>query len=50
MPRRVEVVATQDAARDYCKPRNDARSARQRRDGFFYEYANLAWYVEAFGR
>lgn len=49
-PRRSHIVATQDEARAYCMPRNEKRSARQRAAGFFYEYANLEWYSEAFGR
>ena len=47
-PRRVEIVNTQDEARAYCQPRNDAHTAKQCREDFFYEFANLAWYCEAF--
>lgn len=49
-PRRVQVVYGAEAARAFCMPRNDARTTRQKRNGFFYEFANLAWYCEAFGR
>lgn len=49
-PRRVEIVATYEGAADYCKGRNAQRTARQIRERFFYEFANLAWYCKAFGR
>ena len=49
-PRRSHIVDTAEEARAYCQPRNERRSKRQRDRGFFYEFANLKWYLEAFGR
>lgn len=49
-PRRVCVIFGIEEARGYCSPRNAARTAAQIGCGFFYEFANLPRYVEAFGR
>jgi len=49
-PRRVKVVETPQEAIEYCTQQNEARTAKQKRERFFYEWANLPWYLEAFGR
>jgi hypothetical protein len=48
-PRKVCVVDTIQGARAVCKARNDDRSRQEITDGFFYEFADLAWYEAAFG-
>jgi len=47
-PRRVQVVETISEAQAFCMQRNAQRSAKNKRDGFHYEFAALDWYNEAF--
>ena len=49
-PRRSHIVDTQDQARAFCGEKNAHLTAAQTRRGFKYEYANVGWYQEAFGR
>lgn len=49
-PRRYCIALTIEEARRICGVYNDARTAKQRRNGTFREFANLPWYIEAFGR
>lgn len=48
-PRRICVVSTIKEARAYCVPRNEKRRKDQRERHFFYEFAAVEWYREAFG-
>lgn len=47
-PRRVKIVPTIDEARKFCTAKNAKRSRRAIIDGFHYEFADSAWYTEAF--
>ena len=49
-PRRYCIAYTMNEAQAICRAYNDARTAKQRRDRTFREFANLPWYIEAFSR
>lgn len=49
-PRRYCIALTIDEAQRICQQYNAKRTAKQRRAGTFREFANLPWYIEAFGR
>jgi hypothetical protein len=46
-PRRYCMALTRDEATRICTSRNEARSAAQRRAGFFYEWTTEAYFNEA---
>lgn len=46
-PRRYCMALTRDEAVRICTSRNEARSAAQRRAGFFYEWTTEAYFNEA---
>ena len=49
-PRRVCTVHDYASARRLCKARNTRLTAKESREGFKYEFAELGWYNDAFGR